>query len=346
MFSYRLLVALCGFLMGVWAALWMQSLYPFDFMTFWTSAQHVGAPYDPRWIEPYEHLHKGIKLPFAYPPVLLLLLYPLGHLPLKVAFCIWSGGSLALLSFVSTYIARASAPLLFLSAPAMMCAALGQTGLIVASAMIGGMLLLERRPILAGAVLACAACIKPQAMLAAPIVLWGRWDVVKAAIATSICLVLATFVFGPARWIEWGRAMVEFRQWLDVVRTVAPAALFPNILWKAAVTALGVWLALRKDLLGLVVGGLCLTPYAQLYDLAAFAVVGLAWIGRWRDVGILPTLTGALMAFGFFQSPVAVLVVALVIVAIQLRWAPLARPNALAVFSMASGRSQPVPAPS
>ena len=65
--------------------------------------------------------------------------------------------------------ALALAPAVFFSAE------LGQTSLIVGAAMIGGWVCRDERPALAGVLFGVAACIKPQAMILAPIVLWGRW---------------------------------------------------------------------------------------------------------------------------------------------------------------------------
>lgn len=331
MLWFRLVVTVAGFAVGVFVSLWMQTRFPFDFMTFWLSAQHWWAPYDPQWIAPYEQLHEGIKLPFAYPPVLLLFIYPFGLLPLKIAFCLWSGLWLALFSFLATFVARAAAPFLLLSPPILLSTALGQTGLLVASAMVSGMLLLERRPRLAGVLLGLAACLKPQAMLAAPIVLWGRWHVVKTAIVTCICLILLSFVFGTGRWIEWLSAVHDFQRWLPYLRLVTPTGLFDNLAWKVAVGALGIWFALRRDLLGLVAGTLCFSPYAQSYDLAPLVLIGAAWMARWREVGVPPALLGASMVFSPYQSPLTILLILLAAFAMLKCWRPLTRPGALAV---------------
>src|SRR6516165_80689 len=65
----------------------------------------------------------------------------------------------------------------------------GQTGFFVAALLIGGLISLDRRPILAG-VLFGLLCIKPQLGLLIPLMLalTGRWRVIVAAAATIAVL--------------------------------------------------------------------------------------------------------------------------------------------------------------
>lgn len=152
-----------------------------DFYVFWTAAQHWQAPYDPAIIARLEAaIHLGGTWPFAYPPTFLLVVWPFAQLPLTIAYPLWTGLSCGLFFFAASHLIRptyatallAICPVVFFSAE------LGQTSLLVGAAMIGAWLMRDNRPALAGVLLGLAACIKPQAMLLAPIVFWGaggRW---------------------------------------------------------------------------------------------------------------------------------------------------------------------------
>jgi Glycosyltransferase family 87 len=302
---FRLFTTLAAFAMGAFAAHWKLADEPADFLAFWIAAQHTASPYDLTWMREYQGTDR-IGLPFVYPPTLLLFIYPFGLLPLDIAYSLWSGLGLAALVLAATYIARLGAPFLLLSAPPMIATAFGQTSLLIGAAMVSGMTLLDRRPRLAGAVLALAACVKPQAMLAAPIVLWGRWTAVRSAAVTGAGLILLSLIFGPARWIEWYEAASTFDRWFPHVKLVNPLSVLDHPLWKLGVVALGLALASRRNLAGLAAGSICLSPYVQLYDLAALTVVGAAWMGRWKDVGLLPAVIGACIVLPMWQTPLTV----------------------------------------
>src|SRR5262249_33957106 len=161
--------------------------------------RHSGAPYDPAIIAALE---RQIQLsgvwPFAYPPTFLLLVWPFAQAPLALAYPLWTGLSAGLFFFAASHpvrpvlatLALAAAPIVFFSAM------LGEPSLIVGAAMIGGWLWRDPRPLAAGVLFGLAAAIKPQALLLAPIVLWGRWRTLGAMAATGAAAVAASLVFG------------------------------------------------------------------------------------------------------------------------------------------------------
>src|SRR5579864_9294943 len=157
-----------------------------DFYVFWQAARHWQAPYDPAIIAQLEgQIHLSGVWPFAYPPTFLFVVWPFAQLPLTLAYPLWTGLSAGLFFFAASHLVKpvwatlalTLAPVVFFSAE------LGQTSLIVGAAMIGGWLLRDHRPLVAGALFGLAACIKPQAMLLAPVVLWGRWRMLGAMAA-------------------------------------------------------------------------------------------------------------------------------------------------------------------
>jgi hypothetical protein len=93
----------------------------------------------------------------------------------------------------------------------------GQNGFLTAALLGGGLLLIERRPLVAGALLG-ALVIKPQIALALPILVLasGRWRVMAGGIASAVALCLASWLaFGPGAWTGFfdgqalGRAILE-----------------------------------------------------------------------------------------------------------------------------------------
>jgi alpha-1,2-mannosyltransferase len=81
----------------------------------------------------------------------------------------------------------------------------GQNGFLVTALLVGGLIVLDRRPILAG-VLFGILTIKPQLGLLLPImlVLTGRWRTIFAAAATVVVLFAATsLVFGFKVWTAY-----------------------------------------------------------------------------------------------------------------------------------------------
>jgi Gpi18-like mannosyltransferase len=212
---------------------------------------------------------------------------------------------------------------LFIVPPVVLAVAPGQTSLLVGAAMIGGFLLLERRPALAGVLFAVAACIKPQAMILAPIVLWGQWRAVRWAMIAGLALVAASFVFGPGLWIEWLHAIGDFRAVVPATERVNPSALIAGPLWMAALALLGLYLAwMNRNLLGLAGGALCLTPYAHEYDLAALAPLALMWLIDRKRLGWGHAIAGAALLAGLISTPLAALVFLIGLAVFSSRWWP------------------------
>jgi hypothetical protein len=81
----------------------------------------------------------------------------------------------------------------------------GQTSFLVAALLGGGLLLVEKRPWLAG-VLIGFATIKPQFGLLVPLALLasGQWRTIAGAGAAALALAaLSAFAFGPQVWSDW-----------------------------------------------------------------------------------------------------------------------------------------------
>ncbi len=152
----------------------------------------------------------GTPLPFhnwSYPPFTLLLLGPLGQLPYFVALAIWTIGLFAAFAGVTLSCVppgrRLHALLLLCLAPACLInAAGGQNGFLTGALLLGGLLALDRRPVLAGLLFGLLT-YKPQLGLVLPPVLiaLGAWRTIAAACATTVALVGASVLaFGVDPW--------------------------------------------------------------------------------------------------------------------------------------------------
>jgi multidrug transporter EmrE-like cation transporter len=323
--------ALAVLAFGVWAAFAAihAQVKPADFYVFWDAARHTAAPYDPALIAQLEaQLHITGAWPFVYPPTFLLLAWPFGQLPLALAYPLWTGLSAAAFFYAASHLVRPSFAVLalFIVPPVVLAISPGQTSLFVGAAMLGGWLTREKRPALAGVLFAVAACIKPQAMILAPVVLWGHWRLVRWAIGAGAAIVLASFVFGPGLWLQWPHALADFSHVTPATDRVNPSALLASPILAAAVAVLGIWIAWAwRDVTGLVAGALCVTPYAHQYDLAPLAPIALMWLIDRREHGWGGALCGAALLAGLVSDPGAGLAFA-VALGVLGAWRPRAAP--------------------
>jgi multidrug transporter EmrE-like cation transporter len=283
---------------------------PADYYVFWEAARHWQAPYDPALITALEaRLHITGAWPFVYPPTFLLVAWPFAQLPLSIAYPLWTGVSAALFIWAAAHLVKPAwaTLVLFIVPPVVVAIAPAQTSLLVGAALIGGWLNLERRPAMAGLLFAVAACIKPQAAVLAPLLLFGHWRALRWAMIGGLGMVLASFVFGPMVWLEWAHAMTMYRP--EIFDRVNPSALAPSPYLQAGLIILGLWLAWTwRNLDGLLIGTFCATPYAHQYDLAALAPIALSWIIDFRRAGWARATCGAGFLAGFVSTPAGGLV--------------------------------------
>ncbi|MBS0408835.1 MAG: DUF2029 domain-containing protein [Proteobacteria bacterium] len=283
-----------------------------DFDVFWTAASHWWDPYDPKIIEHIKaQMHITGYWPFAYPPTFLLFLYPFGQMPLEVAYPLWTGLSLGLFALVCSFVIRPMlAALLVVATPAVAFAITsGQSTLLMGSLILSAFLFLEKRPVLAGVLFGVAACVKPQAMVMAPIILWGHWRTVGAAIVTGMLMITASCVFGPEHWLQWPKEVLFFNKIMVTTHRVNPSALFDAAWWSIPMAGFGLYLAwTNRDVVGLMCGMLCVTPYAHDYDLAGLAPVMLTWLFNRDKVGWDHAILGGVFMSGLLSKPLYMLI--------------------------------------
>jgi alpha-1,2-mannosyltransferase len=187
-----------------------------DFSNVWAAGKLVlngepQAPYDPvRQHAAEEEAFGGQQVPFYgwhYPPIFLLVGAGLALLPYAWALLAWMALTLpAYLWTLHTILPRKPTVLLALAFPAVFInLGHGQNGFLTAALLGGGLVLLDKKPMLAGVLIGSLA-YKPQFAPLIPLVLLatGRWRVIAAAAATVLAACAFTLVlFGPQVWLAF-----------------------------------------------------------------------------------------------------------------------------------------------
>ena len=164
-----------------------------DFLNTWMGGRSALAEGPAAWFDfrVYNDLLRvliGITESYfwSYPPHVLLFIWPFGLMPYLPAFVLWTLGGFALFLYAAAAGGVERKHMLFVAvAPAVAVNALiGQNGFFTAALLIGGLINLDRRPVLAG-VLFGILTIKPQLGLVLPLVVMasGRWRTGAAASA-------------------------------------------------------------------------------------------------------------------------------------------------------------------
>jgi hypothetical protein len=141
---------------------------------------------------------------WPYPPPIMLLAVPLSMLPLLPGFLLYTGGSMALLwlALHCCGLPRAVRAAVLFSPAVADNALAGQNGSLITALLLGGLSLVHRRPLAAGAILG-ALVIKPQFALLVPLCLiaTGTWRALGAMILSAAVLVVVSgFLFGIDAW--------------------------------------------------------------------------------------------------------------------------------------------------
>ena len=144
---------------------------------------------------------------FYYPPMFLLLCAPLALLPYYAALAAWLGATFAacfaaLRQWAPTMGARGSL-LPIIAFPAFMMNVFhGQNAFLTTALLAGGLVALERRPVLAGALFG-ALVFKPHFGVLIPVLLLitGNWRAIFAAGASALAFILASLaILGAEVW--------------------------------------------------------------------------------------------------------------------------------------------------
>ncbi len=293
-----------------------------DFINYWSGAKlaadgRAGVAYD---LKEYFRFQQGFagegaefKL-YSYPPVMMLLTLPLALCSFLAGYILWSLGGYALMVKVLSremplrlaMTAALAAPACFLNLES------GQNGFFTAALLAGGLMLLGRRPVIAG-ILFGLLCYKPQLGLLLPVALaaGGHWRSFISAGVTVLALVAAsTLAFGIDIWPAFLQQMREQGDLLARGDTLWPR--MPSVYCALRLIGLDSMIAYAAQILAAVVAvagvviawrgkapdtvkhtvlllGIFLSsPYSWDYDMAVL-VFGAAWIAQAaRAGGFLP----------------------------------------------------------
>jgi hypothetical protein len=290
----------------------------YDFSAFYQAGTfanqgHAAAAYDDARMIAAEHAaFPGtiLRLPWNYPPTFQLALMPLAALPYLAAWLAWSLATFGLYAVTTRQLFEPRRFCLVALAPAApMNLMMGQNGLLTTAMMGMGVLLLPRRPILAGVVLGLLA-YKPQFAVVAPLALLaGReWRALAAAaISQTAIMALAAAVLGVDVWIAFAHKAIQpaavFTSSSSSWRTIPSIMVFARTLGLPAVTssvlhwtmaafaaAGALWIWTRSEDAHLRVGGLAaatllVTPYLRTYDLVLLSLAIAALAPRKNERG-------------------------------------------------------------
>jgi hypothetical protein len=308
--GYAMLVGLAS--LALLVVSWLQAQGPqgSDFLAFWGSARAVieGLPraaYDLAW---QERVQTGAGFEgwyaFVNPPPFLFVAAPFGLLPYPAAWIAW----VAITYGAWAWAAIRAFPRLWLLAivfpGALIAAGHAQNGFVTGALLVGGVALLDRRPLVAGALLG-AMVVKPHLALLVPFWLaaGGRWRAFIAAGASAGgLLALAWLVFGTATMLgytgSWQASAAIMRAgdsefFLKMATLYAQArvhagesaAIGAAVAVAAAMIALTIlsWRRFGQD--GMATGAFMLaatalaSPYLFNYDLP-FLVLPILWLVR------------------------------------------------------------------
>ena len=259
----------------------------------------------------------GQPLPFhswVYPLYELPLFWTLGQIPYFVALAAWTVGLFAVFAAMTVrQIApqhRVAALIVLACAPACLINVVGgQNGFLSAALLIGGILVLDRRPMLAGLLFGLLT-FKPHLGLVLPFALVAlrAWRTIAVAAATAVVMVAASLlIFGVEPWRQYlaatgaleTLALTRFDGFIRfmMISVVASARVFgvplPIALAIQAAIALPVlvaacWAVRRTSdpaarAFVLVAAAPLLTPYVFNYDFPMLAAVQV-----WMLFGRLP----------------------------------------------------------
>ena len=185
-----------------------------DFVNYWSGAflalhGRAAEVYDFAAFHAFEQSVTVLSLKYyhySYPPVLLLLTLPLAFIPYVPALFIWLAATWYAFYRALRLTGHAGVLLLSIATPALFVNAIGgQNGAITAALLGGGLMLVDRRPVIAG-ILFGMMIYKPHLAVMLPFALLAgrRWLVVFVTGATAALLVAISVAFyGADVWLQY-----------------------------------------------------------------------------------------------------------------------------------------------
>ena len=194
-----------------------------DFINFWSGARlaltgHSASVYNITAFHDFQLSVAGHSIDlyhYSYPPTLLVITAPLALLPYPMAWALWQG--LGWLAFATALYRFAGKYWLLVAFawPAVLINAIGgQAGCWTAAIIGWGMIMLPKRPMIAGIILSLLA-VKPQLAWLLPLALIvGReWRALAGlAIGAVAVFIIATLAFGMSIWPAYAQQAVLLKR--------------------------------------------------------------------------------------------------------------------------------------
>jgi arabinofuranan 3-O-arabinosyltransferase len=309
-----------------------------DYLSMWAAGRlalvgHAAAAYD--WAA-----HKAIEVgavghdfdgyfSWFYPPTFFFATAPFAALPFVPALLAWIAAGLALfLLSIHAVLPRRRSVVLAAAAPVVLWnATAGQNGYLSAAIIAGALALIDRRPIVAGALIACLT-FKPQFGLLVPVafVAGGYWRAfLSAAVATVLLAAVSVAVFGADAWagfvssidvayktvlVDTDVGAAKLQSMFGVLRVLGGGT---GAAWAAQLTVavpVGVFIAwlwrspapTHLKAAALAAGTALATPYVFIYDLVIL-VVPIAFLAR-SGLSTGEAIAAAAAALLLLSSPI------------------------------------------
>lgn len=289
-----------------------------DFMAFYSAslmalAGDAAGAYDwPRLQDLQASLLGGRReaveafLGWVNPPHFFFAVIPFALLPYGWGWFAWIVATAVLLALAVRPVlpgAAGPAAAAALAAPGvLLCASIGQNGLLTAALMAWTFALMDRRPAAAGVALGLLT-YKPQFGVLIPLILvaTGRWRVIAVATLTALAAMAASLLaFGPEAWTGFLAGVARNNEIYLAARTAVlpriqsvyalvlettgdrPLAWAVHLAFAATVAATVLRLWLRRPqgpeearAAAAIAGAFLVTPFTWIYDTPALAVAAL-----------------------------------------------------------------------
>jgi len=313
-----------------------------DFLAFFTASSvalrgEPAAAYDFGRISEMERsiVKADYPAPWVYPPTYLLIVLPLGLLPYLASLAAWTASTLTLFLLTLRRIApHPSTTWLALGFPGtFQNLTHGQNGFLIAALLGGGLLSLERFPLVAGILFGLLG-IKPHmaALVLVALTAGRHWKTLGTMIlSTGILTLVSGLEFGWSTWSAflgninlplyllenessyWGKMITAYGSFRMLGLDSRTSLLLNGVVSIAAAGTVW-WIWSRRTSVPVKASSLCLStllfsPYAFSYDLAILALP-LAWLGWEALRGDWTDWEKLCLAIGWFLpflSPIIVL---------------------------------------
>ena len=265
--------------------------YAIDFASYWAAAVLAldGNPAGAYNFAVHGAVQNGVVkidggMPFAYPPPFLILLLPFGFFPYALAAALWTVTTFALYVTAAKRLSPGAGWAIAAFPAVLTNAILAQNGFLTSAILIVGLLVLPRRPIVAGMVLGCLV-VKPHLGLLLPLAFVAAYQwraFAGAALSSTGLLLLGLLIFGAESYSAW----------------LAQAPLFASIVADGLVP----WHKMASLYASLRLAGLPSQAAWLLHVLVALAAAGTMW-RVWRSDCVMAAKGATLAAATALISP-------------------------------------------